>query len=198
MSKLLFLIVLTLIEISCSRKNRLSKADYEWMPYKGNEILVFVSNTGNVDTIFILKKDTIWGYPDAQSPFGLQCEIVSAFCRHTDSVIQGKSIRYLESDFFSIEKDTNNHAVLRVGLTTKDAVFYRICLIDLDSLNKRPPVILKTKQNQYNDVYIINSEDYLGSFQKRNDFVSKIYWSKSKGLIRYDKKNEIYWELVNR
>jgi len=197
MNKLLFFIFLTLIEVSCSQKSHLSATDYNWMPYKGDETLVFVSNTGITDTIFIMKKDTIWGYPDAQSLVGLQCEVVRVFCRHTDSVIQNKTIRYLENNFCSIQKNKNNHAVLTINLLTRNVAFYRNGLIDLDSLNKQSPMILKTKQKQYNDVYIINSEDYLGSFHKRDNFVAKIYWSKSRGLIRYDKKNGIYWELVN-
>jgi len=197
MKKLLFFIFLTLIEMSCSQKSCLSTVDYEWMPYKGNERLEFVSNSGNTDTIFILKKDTIWSYPDAQSPVGLQCEVVRVFCRHTDSVVQDKSIRYLENDFCSIRKNKNNHAVLSISLLTKNATFYQIGLIDLDSLNKQSPIIFKTKQKQYNDVYIINSKDYAGSFHERADFVTKLYWSKSKGLVRYDKKNKIYWELIN-
>jgi hypothetical protein len=38
-------------------------------------------------------------------------------------------------------------------------------------------------------------EDYFGFLYQRSDFVTKVYWSKSKGLVRYDKKDGVYWEL---
>jgi len=84
-----------------------------------------------------------------------------------------------------------------VNLLTKDAVFYRLGPINLDSLNKVTPIVLETKKNRYKDVFVINGEDYSGYFRDRYDFVTKIYWSKSKGLIRFDKKKNAYWELTN-
>ena len=48
---------------SCRGTYRLSDNDYSWMPYQGNETLVFSSNSGNIDTIFLLKKDTLIAYP---------------------------------------------------------------------------------------------------------------------------------------
>jgi hypothetical protein len=48
----------------------------------------------------------------------------------------------------------------------------------------------------FNDVYIIEGEDFLGTLYQRSNFVSRIYWSKSHGLIRYDKKDGKYWELA--
>ena len=198
MNKLFLFILLMLILIaSCSREMKLSASDYEWMPYKGNETLIFTSNKGDFDSVFFLKKDTLWGFPDAQSIFAPQCEGVRIFCRHTDSVIQDKSIRYLENDFCSIQKSKNGHTVLKVNLLTKDAVFYRLGPINLDSLNKVTPIVLETKKNRYKDVFVINGEDYSGYFRDRYDFVTKIYWSKSKGLIRFDKKKKAYWELTN-
>lgn len=166
------------------------------MPYKGNEVLVYVSNLGNRDTISLLKKDTIWSYPEAQAIVDFEGELVRVFCKHSDTVILEKSVRYLENDFCSVQTTKSGHSILEVNLYTKDATFYRLKPIKLDSLDKVKPVILKTKYAQYNDVYIINGEDYLGSFRKRYDFVTKIYWSKTKGLVRFDKQNNIYWELM--
>jgi hypothetical protein len=42
---------------------------------------------------------------------------------------------------------------------------------------------------------MINPEDYSGNFYARDDYITKIYWSKSRGVVRYDKKNKTYWEL---
>ena len=198
MDKLRLLVMLSLVILMlCSCKSRLSKKDYKWMPYTGHEVLIFNSNLGNRDTISLLSKDTIWSYPEAQSIFGFVGEMVTVFCKHSDSVIQDKSIQYIENNFCSVKENKNGHSVLEVDLNTKDATFYRLSLIKLDSLDKVKPVVLKTKYAQYNDVYIMDGEDYLGSFRKRYDFVTKIYWSKTKGLVRFDKQDSVYWELVN-
>jgi len=195
MDKLLFFFFLATLLLSCTQKKRLSENDYCWMPYKGNETLQFESSTGNSDTVFLLKKDTIWSFPNESFFTGHQYQVVRIFCSHSDSVAADKSIRYLENDFCSIRKDKNNDVALIIGLTTKDAVFYRMSPINLDSLYKTRPVTLKINKNKYNDVFIINAEDYSGYFYNRSDYVTKIYWSKSRGLIRYDKKNKIYWAL---
>lgn len=63
-------------------------------------------------------------------------------------------------------------------------------------LNKVNPVSFRTSYGQYNDIYIIGYDDYANDFYNRSNFVTKIYWSKSEGLIRYDKKDGVYWELM--
>lgn len=87
-------------------------------------------------------------------------------------------------------------AELVVDLSAKDATFYRLSSIKLDSLSKVTPLSFATSFNHYDDVYLIDAEDYLGNFKERSNYVIKIYWSRSKGLIRYDKKDGVYWELI--
>jgi len=182
--------------MSCSRERKLSENDYKWMPYVGNETLIFRSNTGILDTIFLLKKDTFLLNAQPLSLIPIQYQSVSIFCKHSDSVIQDSSVRYLESYFCSIRTTKNNHAILEVRLNTKDAFFPQLGPIKLDSLSRVVPITLKTKYNQYHDVYVIKSEDFLGFLNKRHGFVTKIYWSKTKGLVRFDKRDSVYWELA--
>ncbi len=168
------------------------------MPYKGNEMLVFSSNTGSTDTIFLLKKDTILAYPEAQSLNGVIYETVSIFCKHSDANMPDGEHRYLENTFFDLEKAKDNHAELVISLSAKNAEFYRLNSIKIDSLNKLKPVTLQTSNGQYNDVYVINGEDYLGNLNQRSNFITKLYWSKSEGLVRYDKQDSVYWELTKK
>ena len=174
--------------MSCGQTNRLSEEDYKWMPYKGNETLVFKSNTGDTDTVFLLKKDTLLAYPEAQSLNGIKYEVVSIFCKHSDPYMPGGKHRYLKNKFFKVEKAEDNRAEINIFLSAKDANFYRLSPIKADSLGKAKPSTLQTQYGRYNDVYIINAEDYLGNFQLRSNFITKVYWSKSNGLIRYDSK----------
>lgn len=192
---LTFFVSSTLFLLSCGHTVRLSEEDYSWMPYKGNEALTFKSNTEETDTIFFIRKDTLWGLPDPALSTN-QYEIAAIFCKHTDPYTDNNQHRYLESYFFEIKKTMSKKAELVIGLSTKDAHFYRLSKIRIDSLSKIKPETLQTSDGQYDDVYVIEGEDYLGSFYQRSNFVTKLYWSKSRGLVRYDKKNGIYWELI--
>jgi hypothetical protein len=166
------------------------------MPYKGNETLVFTSNTGETDTIFFLKKDTLIAYPEAQALNGKTYEVVRIFCRHTDPLKEG-GYRYLDNNFFELKKSKDKKARLYFNLSTKDANFYRLTGIRIDSLNQENFSSLATKHKTYNDVYVIDDEDWL-NFRQRSDYVTKLYWSKSEGLIRYDKQDSVYWELTKK
>lgn len=197
-SKLLILFATFFCLTACKRFHQLSSTEYEWMPYKGTETLVFASNRGDTDTIFFLKKDTMVAYPEAQNPFGVTYEVVSIFCRHSDPSPPGKKHRYLENPFFSIEKGKGNKGELSIGLLAKDAAFYRHNSIDIDSLNKTKPSSLQTNFNSYDDIYVLNGEDYLGYLSDRSNFVTRVYWSKSQGLIRFDKSDTLHWELKEK
>lgn len=182
--------------LSCEKTKRLSESDRLWMPYKGNETLVFKSNTGDTDTIFLIRKDTLWGYPDPALSTN-KYEESAIFSKHSDPSLIANH-RYLESYFLTIKKTISGKAELVIGLSAKDAVFYRLSSIKTDSLSRINPKTFTTTNRQYNDVYIIEAEDYVGNFYERSNFVPKLYWSKSCGLIRYDKKDGVFWELEQK
>ncbi len=197
-SKLFILLLTFSCLTACKRLHQLTDSDYKWMPYTGNETLIFASNNGDTDTIFFLRKDTMTAYPEAQNPFGVTYEIVSIFCRHSDPSSPGKKHRYLENSFFTIRKGKDSKGELSIGLLAKDAAFYRQSSLPIDSLNNAKPSFLQTMFNNYDDIYVINSEDYLGFLSHRSNYVTKVYWSKSQGLIRFDKSDSLYWELKEK
>ena len=83
----LFIALLTISFLtSCRGTFRLSEEEHDWMPYKGTETLVFASNTGDMDTIFFLKKDTLIAYPEAQALNGKTYEVVRIFARNSSGV----------------------------------------------------------------------------------------------------------------
>ena len=189
MKKQLILFVFTSsFLIACGQINRLSKEDYAWMPYKGNETLVFKSNSGEADTVFILKKDTLMAYPEAQSLSGTEYEVAAVFCK---SSIQ-------KFYLFKVQKAKDNRAELVFDLEMNTAELYGHTPVKIDSLSKSKPITLQTSYDKYEDVYIIYPDNYAMDFYNRSDFVTKLYWSKSNGLIRYDKKDGVYWELMKK
>ena len=173
---------------SCRGSYRLSEEEHEWIPYKGNETLVFSSNTNDIDTIFFIQKETLIAYPEAQALNGKTYEMVRIFAKYSNDVSR---------DFVELRKSKDKKARLHFNLWAKDAVFYRLTGISIDSLSQQAPTSFKTESKTYNDVYIIDDEDWL-NFKQRNNYVTKLYWSKSEGLIRYDKQDSVYWELTKK
>lgn len=98
--------------------------------------------------------------------------------------------------FFKVQKIKGRRTNFLFDLSTKSAVFYRISPVKIDNLTTASPVTLQTYYFQYNDIYLIEPDDYGKDYYNRSDYVTKLYWSKSEGLIRYDKKDDIYWELI--
>jgi hypothetical protein len=185
-----FIIAFLTISIlaSCRQTYRLSEKEIMWMSYNGNETLVFSSNTGDTDTIFFLKKDTLIAYPEAQALNGKTYEVVRIFAKYSNGISR---------DFVELKKSKDKIARLHFNLSAKDAVFYRLTGLKIDSLSRQQPTSLVTKSKTYNDIYIIESEDWL-NFKQRTNYVTKLYWSKSEGLIRYDKQDSVYWELTKK
>ena len=197
MEKKIFYISFLFLLMSCRQTEKLSQNDQTWMPYRGNETLVFKSNTGLSDTIFLLRKDTLWGYPDPALSTS-KYEELAIFCKHTDSYSNEGEHHYLKNYFMKIKKAMSGHAEIIIYLSGRHAEFYRLSLIKLDSLNYESAISLKTSSGLYDDVYVFSGEDWLGSLQARTNYIAKLYWSKSSGLIRYDKKDSVYWELSNK
>lgn len=168
------------------------------MPYNGDETLVFESTSQETDTIFLLKKDTSIGYAQPQALNGKKYELVSIFCKHSDPYINNNEKRYIKSYFLKLEKGLKKTAYLRILLSAKNAQFYRMNTISIDSLANVAPIKLQTSYGLYNDVYVFNSEDYSGKFEKRSNYITKMYWSKSEGLVRFDKKGNEYWVLKSK
>lgn len=191
--RIILLLFCTSLLTSCGQTYKLSEKDFKWMPYKGDETLVFKSNNGDTNKIFILKKDTLLAYPEAQALNGIKYEVVSVFCNHYSRDNQGKGRSYY---FFELQKAKDNRTEMVFNLSFNDAEFYRLSPVKIDSLIKIKPKTIQTSYRKYDDVYIIYPDENGMYFYNRSSFVTKLYWSKSNGLIRYDKKDRVYWELT--
>lgn len=171
----------------------LADEDYKWMPYNGNETLIFKSNTNDTDRIFLLHRDTLMAYPEAQSINGVVYETISVFCNHYSRDKNSKGRSYY---FFKVQKAKDNRTEMVFSLSLKDAEFFRVSPVKIDSLKNINPISLKTSIEHYDDVFIIYPDDYGMYFYNKNSFVTKLYWSKLKGLVRYERKDGVYWELM--
>jgi hypothetical protein len=173
----------------CTRK--LSKTDRNWIPYNGNETLVFRSNTWETDTIFLLKKVREIN----RGQYGQGYEEVFIRSRHSDtSAAQGRYSGYSESNFVTLSQSYDRKPVIYFTLSARNAYFDNLTGAKIDTLVTQTPTSLQTAIKMYNDIYIIESKGWLN--KQQGNFVSRLYWSRSAGLVRYDKQNGVHWELI--
>jgi len=81
-------------------------------------------------------------------------------------------------------------------LAAKDSWFYGGNFLELKDLDTIEQSTLNTKSNIYTDIIVLTPES--NEYFDRSNFLIKVYWSKSNGLIRFDKKDSVYWELTKK
>jgi hypothetical protein len=181
---------------SCGKTIRLADKDFRWIPYKGNETLVFSTNTDETDTLFLLRTERQTVPSDPLDVFPTELEHFTIAARHSDPAPPSGNHRYLESIFLELSASEYKSPYLTLQHTGKDAWFYGGQFMELKELDKIKLVSLVTKLKTYQDIVLLypDSDEYAD----RSDFITKVYWSKSEGLIRYDKKDSVYWELTGK
>ncbi len=189
---ILILIVLT----SCGKTIRLADEDFRWIPYKGNETLVFNSNTDDTDTIFLLGTNRQKVPTDPLDAFPTNLEHFTIASRCSDPGPPSGEHRYLESEFLELSASEHKSPYLTLHHAGKDAWFYGGEFMELKDLDTIKLIPLTTKLRTYNDIILLNPES--SEYSDRGNFITKVYWNKSEGLIRYDKQDSVYWELAKK
>lgn len=181
---------------SCGKTIKLAEKDLHWIPYKGNETLVFNSNAGESDTIFLTGSGRSTYASDPLDFFPTKLESFGINSKRSDPSPPDGQQRYLESGFVEISTSEDNTTYMTIDLTAKDAWFYggRFMLLkDLDTVSF---ISLPTKLKTYEDILVWEPES--NEYFDRSNFITKVYWSKSEGLVRFDKKDSVYWELAKK
>jgi hypothetical protein len=196
MLKLVISFICCFIVTSCGKTIKLADEDFKWIPYKGSEILVFNSNTGDSDTLFLLGVGRESVPSDPLDFFPTKLDHFSIGAKHSDPSPPSGNHRYLESDFLNLSVGEDKEPYLSIHFTAKNAWFYGGSFLDLKDLDTIKQVTLDTKAKRFTDIIIIRPES--DEYYDRSNFITNLYWSKSQGLIRYDKKDGSYWELTNK
>jgi hypothetical protein len=179
--------------VSCQNKHRLSKQDLKWLPYKGNEILVFTTNKNEVDTIYLrgIMRFLYSGSPLDVIPDSLDKLFVHfTFSDPTDM----KKERYKKSGtLFSLYKTTKGATKIAFGMETKDGFFYGLRSFNLKEVKNMAQTFLSTPLKTYDDVLIIIPDSDRMKDSNQAHFIHKIYWSKNHGIVRFDKGDNQHW-----
>lgn len=181
---ILILFILGYIFTSPFRTKKLTEQEKQSIPYKGNDILVFKSNKSELDTIRITEI-TIREYPPnlgdmfwAKNTEVLRVQ-TNKECKNCDEIIT------LAKQNFSSETTISFDIILN------GKRYYHGT--DFQTLKKLDAEKLIINGIELNDVVSINRK----SEKTHSGHIDKLYWSKSKGIVRIDVNSDYYWELKN-
>ncbi|OKL38489.1 hypothetical protein [Pontibacter flavimaris] len=167
-----------------------------YIPYEGNEILIFKSTKGKVDTTFLNGIHKYDGcYDDALDIFTQYCEGYYLECTSTDPNYD----RYLShKQLVSVTTSREKVPYIHFDITLKGSWFYGgFKGYKLDSLISSSNTILEIDGISYNDVKIIEADEYAKRFKQRDNYVERFYWSLKYGFLGLDKKEE-NWRLIKK
>lgn len=185
------MVLITILLTSCSKRIEMPISEKEWNPYKAGEVLIFKSSDNEWDTIKIEKIiDNI--FPDAPGPLKYYNERLWVYVEHTgpDWGLP------LKSHFFKIRTGTpDKPTTISFQLKAKNSVFYDRNWT-IDELNSIEPITLKTEFGQFSDVLVVS--DMERRYSERENFIERIYWSKSTGYLKFVKKDGKTWELAKK
>jgi len=172
---------------SCHTTKLLTENDKQWIPYQKNELLILESSLKTIDTIICLKNDTLIGDQSIYNPLSIKFEEITVFAKRSDDKLQG-------IELFQINKSANGKARIFPGHFDKDSWFYILDGFSVDSLANIKPQKVKVFDNTFDDVYMLYPQDFLYRKDEKN-FVTKVYWSKTKGVVKYVRSDGVYWGL---
>lgn len=165
---------------------KLSDKDLLIIPYKGNEKLVFRSNTNDTFTMYLA------GYERSTtfSSNGLKKEKFDRYNLVYNHELPDKTVR---QDFFCLlTAGKNNQVFLGIYLDGVKSRKFRGSI----SIRTDGSVDFKGKgdsMNKMDDIIMVPNEDSVSG----NSDIHKVYWSRSKGLVRFNMADSVYFELIN-
>jgi hypothetical protein len=163
--KKIILGILTLLFIT-SCKEYLSKKDLKYMPYENGDVLVFKNKkTNSINSIKVIR---IHRY----IPDGPQL--------HFNEVIRAE-IEY--GRFVSVHAGYGKHSDSYLNVFNVSRKFY------IKNLKNQKMATLKIGTKELEDIIILESHKEIISK------VKKIFWSMSKGIVKYETKSGMIWEL---
>jgi len=192
-SILVYYILLTTFA-SCSSHFKLKKEDIKYIPYKGNEVLVFQSDQNRMDTIFLKGMSDFNGCGDPLAISPDKCDGISLNCTRTDPNYD----RYLEGQHLVEIVATRNgatHISFDIGL--RGSWFYNMDSYSLSEFENMSNSELTIVNKIYKDVKIFEASAYAKQFEERDNYAERFYWSLSQGFLGLDRRNE-KWRLIKK
>ena len=188
-----YLFLVTAI-VSCSKHYRLKKDDLKYIPYKGNEVLVFQSDKNRMDTIFLKGMSDFNGCGDPLDISPDKCDGISLNCTRTDPNYD----RYLEGkQLVEVVATQEGKTHISFDIVLKGSWFYNMDSYSLSEFDKMPNSELTIDNKTYNDVKIFEASNYAKQYEQRDNYAERFYWSLSQGFLGLDRRDE-KWRLIKK
>jgi len=197
--------ILTIIGIvigltSCGKSYRLTKDDLAFNPYSVGDTLFFESNKNEKDTIVIVSVDKqklsekCYSFLSCIPTFLIGTTWESYNVNSTSPNNHGEAL----NEVLTIRSEPDGHRTIMFNLLIKNAWWYGNNDLENNAKNvlNLPTNKFDRGSRTYNDVIIIPSSNK--QYRDRDDFIEKIYWSKSKGYVGFDKLNGDKWTIVKQ
>jgi len=180
---------------SCGKSYKITNDDLNWNPYKENDRLIFKSNTGVLDTVFVEKLERSKSKINVYSPFSGTNEQLIVLARHRIpyNLATGQTQIANDQPILALiaEKDGS---MINLMLYLQQSIFPD-GVYSIKELEKKPTITKTIGGKIYNDVIVLKpNKEYPDGASRYTDV---LYWSKSKGYLRFDVNETEYWELIS-
>nr|WP_321237643.1 hypothetical protein [uncultured Psychroserpens sp.] len=188
-SEILILIYTFVLLTSCGSTYRIQETEYNYIPYNGNEILIFESNKNDIDSIK-LKEYKGWSRP-SKYPYRLSSE---KYEKYGFELIQSKSSN--SNPDFIVEIFASNWKGLRIDIRAKseNTNYINQNRFTKQEFEEIPRHSMKLNGIEYVDVIII--EGNISSYPNDSQII-KFYWSEKNGLLGWNKEST-EWRLLKK
>ncbi|MFH0893245.1 MAG: hypothetical protein V2A54_02315, partial [Bacteroidota bacterium] len=192
------LFLLLIFISSCSGKRyTLNEKDKLWNPYLGNEILIFQSNLGKIDTLLLKGLYQEMNQLQIYSLNPDYFETISIYCNNYNpkSNILDENDKFIQV-FAKNPIDGYKSSAFRIRLKTKKIqfTFQDHYIKDLDTIKKTK---LLTTTRFYDDITIIKMPPISESFIEDSKNQT-IFWSRKDGLVKFTLNDGSSWELIKK
>lgn len=195
MNKIAFIFISCFLVIaisSCSRHYRLKENDISYIPYKGNEVLVFQSDKNRMDTIFLKGTRNFNGCGDPLDISPNKCDGIALVCTRSDPNYD----RYLDGkELVTLVAAQSGETHIFFDIVLRSSWFYSLDSYSLSQLESMPNSELTIDNKVYKDVKVFEASEYAKQFQDRDNYAERFYWSLSQGFLGLDRRDE-KWRLI--
>ena len=190
MNKILFNIsaVFVIVVIaSCSRTYLIPEEYLDLIPYKQGDELIFRSNNGVLDTLFVVDVDS---FISSNDPLGINADKEETYVVLTKKDRSSSFVNKL----LSLTATEDNGIVVKLFFVSERSHFYGKKSFTVSELNDKEVLTQKINGNLYRDIWLFQATER--EFEERANFIERLYWSKAEGVVKYEKSNNDYWEIV--
>lgn len=192
---ILFFVLIGIVFLKTN--NRLTENDIKFNPYQVGDTLFFQSDRNEKDTLIIYSLDRRKLNEKCYS--FLTCIYTNIFYEtlegyYINTTAPNKT--WTGNSLITIRAEKDNYKTIYFDLYVDNACWYGDSETDLDKIRLYQTTSFNTEKMTINDVIVIVSENK--DYVDRDDYIKRLYWSKTLGIVGFDKLNGDKWLVVKK